>query len=201
MAILKFEAWHPGTKHGSTKQEEAPITKTWIPCFILLPRPLFMVLFRPALPHFVTGWQIIPLKIAASGARALLAMTNLVGFAGNRSNFRNETIENGAISGTKRLKNGAERHRAKNDRIKQKTSVFQTKTPRFGVIARPHCGRGNLKAEGMAFRGEAREHEARRNPYHKKHGFTASFCFLALYLWFCFVPRNHSSFRDGKSFR
>ena len=27
MAILKFEAWHPGTKHGSTKQEEVPITK------------------------------------------------------------------------------------------------------------------------------------------------------------------------------
>ena len=27
MAILKFEAWYPGTKHGSTKQKEIPITK------------------------------------------------------------------------------------------------------------------------------------------------------------------------------
>ena len=53
----------------------------------------------------------------------------------------------------------------------------------------------------VASRGEAREHEARGNPYHKRHGFTASFCFLALYLWFCFVPLNHSSFRDDKSFR
>ena len=67
---------------------------------------------------------------------ALLAMTNLVGFAGKRGIFRNETFENGAISGTERLKNGAEQHRAKNDRIKQKTSVFQTKTFQFCVIAR-----------------------------------------------------------------
>ena len=35
---------------------------------------------------------------------ALLAMTNLIGFAGKRNDFRNETFENGAISGTKRLK-------------------------------------------------------------------------------------------------
>ena len=49
------------------------------------------------------------------------------------------------------------------------------KRSKFGVIARPQRGRGNLKAEGMASRNEAREHEAKRNPYHKKHGFTASF--------------------------
>ena len=30
VAILKFEVWHPVAKHGSTKQEEIPITKTWI---------------------------------------------------------------------------------------------------------------------------------------------------------------------------
>ena len=40
-------------------------------------------------------------------------MTNLVGFAEKRNNFRNETFENGTISGTKRLKNDAERYRAK----------------------------------------------------------------------------------------
>ena len=28
--------------------------------------------------------------------------------------------------------------------------------------------RGNLKAKGVASRGEAREHETRRNPYHRK---------------------------------
>ena len=37
-------------------------------------------------------------------------MTNLVGFAGKRNNFRNETIENETISETKRLKNGAEQY-------------------------------------------------------------------------------------------
>ena len=67
---------------------------------------------------------------------ALLAMTNLVGFAEKRNKFRNETFENGTISGTKRLKNDTEQYRAKNDRIKQKTSVFQIKTPQFRVIAR-----------------------------------------------------------------
>ena len=47
----------------------------------------------------------------------------------------------------------------KNDRIQQNASVFQTKTLQFCVIARPPCGRGNLKAEGMASRDEAREQE------------------------------------------
>ena len=55
------------------------------------------------------------------------------------------------------------------------------KTFQFCVIARPQRGRGNLKAEGMASRSEAREHETRKNPYHKKHGFAASFRFLFLY--------------------
>ena len=79
------------------------------------------------------------------------------------------------------LKNNAEQHRAKNNRKKRKTSVFQTKPLQFRVIARPQRGRGNLKAEGMASRDEAREHKARGNPYREKHGFTASFCFLFLY--------------------
>ena len=54
-------------------------------------------------------------------------MTNLVGFAGKRNNFRNE-----------RLKDDAERYRAKNSRINEKR-------PNFRVIARPQRGRGNLK--------------------------------------------------------
>ena len=54
-------------------------------------------------------------------------MTNLVGFAEKRNSFWNETIENGTISGTKRLKNDAKQHRAKRPH-KAKTSVSKTKT-------------------------------------------------------------------------
>ena len=89
---------------------------------------------------------------------ALLAMTNLVGFAEKRNNFQNETIENGTISGTKRLKNDAKQHRAKRPH-KAKTSVSQIKTFQICVIARPQRGRGNLKVEGRASRGEARQQE------------------------------------------
>ena len=96
------------------------------------------------LPRRVPGFRLVPLKIAASGARALLAMTNLVGLAGKRGSFRNEIFENW-YEATPR----------KNDRIQQNASVFQTKTLQFCVIARPLCGRGNLKAKGMASRDEA----------------------------------------------
>ena len=98
-----------------------------------------------ALPRFVPGFRLVPLKIAASGARALLAMTNLVGLAEKRGSFQNEMFEN-RYEATPR----------KNDRIQQNASVFQTKTLQFRVIARPLCGRGNLKAKGMASRDEAR---------------------------------------------
>ena len=154
-------------KHRSGKQDGSPITKNMR--FAASFRLLFLyfnVLFRSALPYFVTGWQIVRFKIAASGARALLAMTNLIGFAEKRNKFRNKTFERrcGAIPRKKQ----PQKTTAKNNRKKWKTSVFQIKTPRFCVIARPQRGRGNLKAEGMASRGEAREHEARGNPYHKK---------------------------------
>ena len=86
---------HEAREHGSTKQEGSSITKNtrFAASFCVL-FPYFKVLFRSALSYFVPGWQIVPLKIAASGAKcALLAMTNLVGFAGKRNNFRNETFE------------------------------------------------------------------------------------------------------------
>ena len=44
-------------------------------------------------PCFVPGYRLVPSKIATSGARALLAMTNLIGFAGKRNGFQNETLE------------------------------------------------------------------------------------------------------------
>ena len=49
--------------------------------------------------------------------------------------------------------------------------------------------RGNLKAEGKASRTEAREHEARGKPYHKKQ----EIC--------CIVPLPRSSFQGFVSFR
>ena len=41
MAILKFKVWYPAPKHGSTKQEGSPITKTWIHGFIPLSLSFF----------------------------------------------------------------------------------------------------------------------------------------------------------------
>ena len=41
VAIFKPKAWHPVTKHGSTKQAGSPITKKGIRCVVLLPLSLF----------------------------------------------------------------------------------------------------------------------------------------------------------------
>ena len=95
VAILKLSAWHPVAKHGSARREEIPITGTarrTVPPIPLSPLH-FQIPVRSVSSCFVPGWQIVPFKIAASGARALLAMTNLIG-----------SLENGAIFGTKRLK-------------------------------------------------------------------------------------------------
>ena len=53
----------------------------------------------------------------------------------------------------------------------------------------------------MAFRGEAREYKARGKPYYKKGDSLRCLASSFFILRFCFVPRNHSSFWDGKSFR
>ena len=45
-----------------------------------------------ALPCLVPGCRLAPSKIAASGASALLAMTNFVGFSGKRDSFWNEKV-------------------------------------------------------------------------------------------------------------
>ena len=45
-------------------------------------------------------------------------------------------------------------------------AILPQKHPDFRVIARPQRGRGNLKVKGIASRGEAREHVAKRNTYH-----------------------------------
>ena len=45
-----------------------------------------------------------------------------------------------------------------------KNRRFYCKTYHFCVIARPQSGRGNLKAEGMASRGEAQERKTTESP-------------------------------------
>ena len=95
MAIFKPKVWHPAAKHGSARREEIPITEAArraIPPITLSP-PRFQIPVRSVSSCLVPGCRFASFKIAASGARALLAMTNLVGFAGKRSNFRNETFE------------------------------------------------------------------------------------------------------------
>ena len=81
MAIFKPKAWHPVAKHGSTRREEIPITEAArraVPPIPLFP-PHFQIPVRSVSSCLVPGWQIVPFKIAASGARDLLAMTKLVG--------------------------------------------------------------------------------------------------------------------------
>ena len=92
VAIFKPKVWHPVARQGSTRREEIPITgtvKRAIPPSPLSP-PDFQIPVRSVSPCFVPGCRLVPSKIAASGARALLAMTKLAGFAGKRNNFRNE---------------------------------------------------------------------------------------------------------------
>ena len=101
MAIFKPKVWHPVAKLGSGKQDGSPITKNmrFAASFRFLFLHYFMVLLHSVQPYFVTGWQIDSFKIAALGARALLAMTNLAGFAEKRGSSWNEKgFYNGRIS-------------------------------------------------------------------------------------------------------
>ena len=200
MAILKFEVWHPVAKHGSGKQEEIHITKKEFAasfCFLFLHSK---VLFRSAQPYFVTGWQTVPFKIAASGAKcALLAMTNLIGFAGKRDSFWNEKvsitaefhcaalpclvpgcrlvpskiaasgIENALLAMTESVGFSKKRDSFQIEMFEKRCSAtpckktaYNNKRP-FSKQNRPNFvslrgaqRRGNLKAKGMAFLGEAR---------------------------------------------
>ena len=95
VAILKLKAWHPVARQGSARREEIPITGTArraVPPSPLSP-PHFQIPVRSVSSCFVPGCRLVPFKIAASGARALLAMTKSAGFAGKRRNFRNEKFQ------------------------------------------------------------------------------------------------------------
>ena len=53
----------------------------------------YFCLFHSDSPYFVSGCRFVSLKIAASGARALLAMTKLMGFTGKWNGFQNEKFQ------------------------------------------------------------------------------------------------------------
>ena len=94
--------------------------------FTARPRSLWLYIIAQALPCLVPGCLLVAFQIAASGIEnALLAMTKSVGFAGKRNDFRNETFDTRCRAIPR--KNCP--HIAQNIR-------FQTKTPRFCVIAR-----------------------------------------------------------------
>ena len=80
-SVSQTKAWHPVAKQGSARREGIPITEAARQA--VSPSPLspphFQIPVRSVSSVFVPGWQIVPSKIAASGARALLAMTNLIG--------------------------------------------------------------------------------------------------------------------------
>ena len=95
----------PWRSTGARNKKKSLSQKTWIRCVVPLPLPLFQgsVSFRPTIVR--SGMANRSVKDCRVGRKscALLAMTNLVGFAGKRSNFRNETFE----------RRDAGRHRAK----------------------------------------------------------------------------------------
>ena len=121
---------------------------------------------------------------------ALLAMTNLVGFAEKRNNFRNETFEKrcGAIPRKKRPH-------------KTKTVCFPNKNAPISC----HCEAAARPWQSLSQRyGIPHRSTGARNKkkfLSQKHEFTASSAFSLFISRFCFVPPNHNSFRDGKSFR
>ena len=85
VAILKFEAWHPVAKHGSTKQEEIPITKTWESLrrssfSLFIPRFCFVPAYHISLRNDKSIRQRLPRRAQKC---ALLAMTESVGLIEN----------------------------------------------------------------------------------------------------------------------
>ena len=95
VAILKFEVWHPAPKHGSTKQEEVPITKNMDSPLHSASSPFIYgsVSFRSTIVRYGMANRFVKDCRVGRKSCALLAMTRLIGFAGKRNNFRNETFE------------------------------------------------------------------------------------------------------------
>ena len=115
VAILKPKAWHPVTKHGSTKRQKSRnsdpsrsdtttallrkchFTRTEVrishaSAYFTCPKGKFHCA-APAVPR--SGIPSRSVKDCRVGRKkcALLAMTRLIGFAGKRNGFQNETFE------------------------------------------------------------------------------------------------------------
>ena len=167
--------------------------------YSLARRPNFAAQLWPCL---VPGCRLVPSKIAASGIEnALLAMTESVGFSKKRDSFQIEMFEKRcsatpckktaynnkrpfskqnrpnfvSLRGAQRRGNlkakgmaflGEARCPRETDfkHFGNKNDRFYYKTYHFCVIARPPCGRGNLKVIGVESRSEAREQKTAESP-------------------------------------
>ena len=132
-----------------------------------------------ALPCFVPGCRLVPFKIAASGARALLATTKSAGFEGKRN----------VDSGWKRL------YPTKNVRFPNKTVPISCHCE---AAVRPW--QSLSQRHGIPWRGtgaRSKKKSLSQKTGDLLHRFAPAF----LISRFCFVTRNHGSFRDDKSFR
>ena len=85
----------PHRSTGARNKKKVLSQKTWIHCFILLPLSSFQgsASFRPTIFRYGMANRFVKDCRVGRKSCALLAMTNLVGFAGKRNNFRNETFE------------------------------------------------------------------------------------------------------------
>ena len=117
-------------------------------------------------------------------------MTNLVSFAGKRNNFRNETFE--------------KRCRA-TPRKKRPQKMKNVRFPNENVPILCHC-----EAALRPWQSLSRRHgipwrstgvRSKREALSQKMDLLRRSAFSLFLSRFCFVPRNHSSFRDGKSLR
>ena len=78
-AILKFEVWHPEAKYGNTKRNVRRETGHTVHSVSL---------------YFATGWQIVPSKIAASGAKMRPPRNDKTdGFPGKQNGFQNKKFQ------------------------------------------------------------------------------------------------------------
>ena len=171
MAILKPKVWNSIAKHGSGERQNPEIfdpsrrdTNTALPRTRHFTRAQArishasvsftrskIVFHCAALPCLVPGCRPVPSKIAASGARALLAMTESVGFSKKRYSFQNEMFE-------KRCRAAPHKKTAYN----KKRPFSKQNRPNF-VSLRGAQRRGNLKVIDAESRSEARERKTTKS--------------------------------------
>ena len=93
------------------------------------------------------------------------------------------------------------RHRAKNSRINEKRPFSNKNVPIFVSLRGRSAAVAILKFEvwhPVAKHGSTKQ---KGSPITKNMDSLLRFASSFFISWLCFVPRNHSSFRDDKSFR